>query len=112
VTIVTHLCYTRRTMKTLSVRDFRTRPAQARQLIGKEGQAVLASNGKPFALMLSVTEDTLDGTLAAVRRARALQAMEALQKRSVEQGRSGMTLSQINRVVNEVRRRRTASRHG
>jgi hypothetical protein len=101
-------------MKTLSVRDFRTHPAQARQLIGKEGQAVLASNGKPFALMLSVNEDTLDGTLIALRRARALQSMEALQKRSVELGKSRMTRAQINRVVSDVRRRRrrSASRHG
>lgn len=103
-------------MKTLSVRDFRTRPAQARRLIDKEGQAVLASNGKPFALVLSVNEDTLDGAIAAVRRARALQAMEALQKGSMEQGKSRMTLAGINRVVSDVRRRRqgrrAASRHG
>ncbi|MGH9369110.1 MAG: type II toxin-antitoxin system Phd/YefM family antitoxin [Thermoanaerobaculia bacterium] len=101
-------------MKTLSVRDFRTRPAQARRLIGKEGQAVLASNGKPFALVLSVTEDTLDGTVVAVRRARALQAMEALQRRSLEQGKSRMTLAEINRIVNDARRRRrrAASRRG
>lgn len=93
-------------MKILSVRDFRTRPAQARRLIGKEGQAVLASNGRPFALVLSVTEDTLDGTVVAVRRARALQAMEALQKRSLEKGKSRTTLGEINRIVDEVRRRR------
>ncbi len=101
-------------MKTLSVRDFRTRPAKARQLIGKEGQAVLASNGKPFALVLSVNEDTLDGTLVALRRARALQSMEALQKRSVELGKSRMSPAQINRVVTDVRRRRRrgASRRG
>jgi hypothetical protein len=93
-------------MKTLSVRDFRTGPAKARQLINEEGEALLALNGRPFALVLSVTADTLDGTLLAVRRARALQAMEALQKASVERGRSGMTLARINRVVDEVRRRR------
>ena len=93
-------------MKTISVRDFRTGPAKARQLINEEGEALLALNGRPFALVLSVTADTLDGTLSAVRRARALQAMEALQKRSVERGKSSMPLTTINRVVNEVRRRR------
>jgi len=100
-------------MRTLTVRDFRTRPALARQIIGREGQAVLTANGKPFALVLPVTEDTLDGTIAAVRRARALQAMEALQRRSTDRGKSRMTLTDINRVVDAVRRRRrTASRRG
>lgn len=101
-------------MKTISVRDFRTGPAQARQLIGKEGEAVLVSNGKPFAVVLSVSPDTLDGTLAAVRRARGLQAMEALQRGSVERRKNAMTLAQINQVVGRVRRRqrRTVARHG
>lgn len=100
-------------MKNFSVRDFRTRPAEARRLLGREGQAVLSANGKPFALMLSVSEDTLEETVSALRRARALQAMEAMQKRSADRGSDRMPLAEINRIVRDVRRRRGArSRNG
>jgi hypothetical protein len=96
-------------MKSLSVRDFRTRPAQARQILSREREAILSSNGKPFALVLSVTEDTLDETVAAVRRARAFQAMDAMQKRSAELGNDRLSLAEINRIVATTRRRRRSA---
>ncbi len=71
--------------------------------MGKEGRVVVSANGKPFALMLSITEDSLDGTLSTLRRAAALQAVDALQRRSVETGVSKMKLKEINRAIKAAR---------
>ena len=50
-------------MKTLTIRDFRTRPRQAQKALADEGEALLTSNGRPVALMLRVDSDSLDQTM-------------------------------------------------
>ena len=105
MTIVTHLRYTP-LVKTITIRDLRGRPAEVRKLIEREGIAALSANGKPVALMLSVTEDTLETTVSSLRRARALQAMEAMQRTAASRRTQGMPLKEINRIIGAVRKRR------
>lgn len=105
VTIVTPKRYTP-CVKTITIRDLRGRPAAVRRLIQREGIAALSANGKPVALMLSVTEDTIEPTLSSIRRARALQAMEAMQRAAVHRRIQRMPLKEINRIIGAARKER------
>jgi len=44
----------------------------------KDQEMVVTNNGKPVALLTTLNDTDLEGTLRAVRRARALQALAAL----------------------------------
>lgn len=99
-------------MKTLTIRDFRTRPRQAQKTLASEGEAVLTSNGRPVALMLRVSGETLDETVETVRRARAMQALRELRRNAKARGLDRMSPKDINALIRKVRRvrARTASR--
>ncbi len=93
-------------MKTLTIRDFRTRPRQARRAIAAEGEALLTSNGRPVALMLSVDSDSLDQTMETVRRARALQAVKKMRADAKSRGLDGLSFKQIDAMIAKSRKAR------
>ena len=59
-------------MKTVTIRDFRTRPKHVQDALKQERQAVLTANGRPVALMIAVDAGTVDQTLETLRCARGL----------------------------------------
>ena len=93
-------------MKTLTIRDFRTRPREAQKTIATEGEALLTSNGRPVALMLGVDGDSLEESLETVRRARALQALRKIRKRSRVRGLDKLGMKQIDAIIAKTRRAR------
>jgi antitoxin (DNA-binding transcriptional repressor) of toxin-antitoxin stability system len=97
-------------MKTLTIRDFRTRPRQAQKTLALEGEAILTSNGRPVALMVGVDSDSLDEALEVLRRARGLQALRLVRgaARSGEVDRLGVRKIEalIRKTRSENRRRR------
>lgn len=101
-------------MKTVTIRDLRSQPRQVREDLAKAQEAVLTANGKPVALMLSVDSGSLDETLETIRRARALQTVAAIRKRSKATGRDGLSMKEIDAEVQAVRkaRRRKAKKTG
>src|SRR5690242_12495458 len=56
-------------MKTVTIRDFRSRPRAVRQALSGEREAILTANGQPIALLVPVDAETIDETAAAIRRA-------------------------------------------
>lgn len=50
-------------MKTITIRDLRTRPRQVRESLAREREALLTSNGRPVAVLLPVNAGTVDETL-------------------------------------------------
>jgi len=93
-------------VKFVTVRDLRGRPRQVWKKLAEEQELVLTSNGKPIALLSSVTEDSLERDLAALRRARALAAVKAIQAESARRFPKGLSLAVINREIAAVRRKR------
>ncbi len=93
-------------MRFISVRDLNTKPKEIWSKIKKE-EVVITSNGKPIALLSGVTEENLEKTVRAIRRSRALIALEEMQKRSIELGLDKLTDSQI---VSEIRAARKSRR--
>lgn len=93
-------------MKFVTIRDFRSRSAMIQKELPLEKELVLTSNGKPVAIISSVTENDMEEALGAIRRARAALAMNLIQRESAKKGRGRMTLSEINAEIKETRKRR------
>lgn len=105
VTIVTHLVLLK-SMKTVTIRDFRSKPKQVREDLAKLDEALLTANGKPVALMLPVDAGTLEDTLDYVRRAKALQALSEIREDALEYGRDRITMEEIDQEIQAVRQER------
>lgn len=93
-------------MKFITVRDLRGRSGQVWNSLARERELILTSNGKPIAILSAVSEETLEDSLRAVRRARAIAAIERMQSRSVAAGRDKMSLDQINAEIRATRKSR------
>lgn len=93
-------------MRFISVRDLRSKSAQVWGQLKDEKELVITSNGKPIAILSAVQEDRLEETLAAIRRARAMAAVDAIQQHALKMGLDTMTLEEINTIIKEVRRER------
>ena len=92
-------------MRFVSVRDLNTKPKEVWSKVRDE-EVVITSNGKPIALLSGVTEKTLENTIRAMRRSRALLALEEMQKKSIETGLDKWTKSQIEGEIKAVRKGR------
>jgi antitoxin (DNA-binding transcriptional repressor) of toxin-antitoxin stability system len=93
-------------MKFVSVRDFRSKSGKVFNDLAREKDFLLTSNGKPIALVSAVSEEDVEGSIAALRQARAIMAVEKMQSRSVTKGTSKLTLKEINAEIAAVRKGR------
>lgn len=93
-------------MKFISVRDLRGRSGQVWNELAHERELVLTSNGKPIAILSAVSEGTLEDSLAAIRRARAVAAVEKVQSRSIATGMDTLSLDTINEEIRAARKTR------
>ncbi len=95
-------------MKTVTIRDFRTRPKQVREALKQEREAVLTANGRPVALMIPVDAGTVDQTLETLRRARGLEALRALRRESRERGTDKLSKADVDRIIKKTRQARSS----
>ena len=91
-------------MKFITVRDFRTTPAQIWKDLPGEQEIVITNNGKPIALLTPLSDTDIEDTVTAVRRARAATALKQIRDLSVNQGLSEMTMEEIDREIQEYRK--------
>ena len=94
-------------MQFISVRDLRGRSAQIWKQLAKAGEMVVTSNGKPIAILSATSGQTLEESMASIRTARAVTAVEAMQIKSVKTGRDRMSLDEINTEIQAVRKARS-----
>jgi antitoxin (DNA-binding transcriptional repressor) of toxin-antitoxin stability system len=92
-------------MKFVTVRDFRSKPAQVWKDLNKEHEMIVTLNGKPVALMTPITEKDIGNTLSIFRRAKAIDAVNAMQFKSMELGNDKIDLDEINKEINKARRK-------
>jgi len=93
-------------MRFVSVRELRARSAEVWRRLAKDGDMVVTSNGKPVAILSGVSQENLEESLSAIRRARAITAVQAMQRRSVETGASCMTKAEIQDEIDAARKGR------
>jgi len=91
-------------MQFVTVRDFRTSSANIWKTLQKEQELVITNNGKPIALLMPLSDKTLEETISAVRRARAINAVKIIQQQSIENGTDKMSLEDINVVIKRARK--------
>lgn len=97
-------------MKTITIRDLRTRPRQARETLRGGQEALLTANGKPVALMVPVSGESLDDTLIAWRRAKAQMALAAIRAQARDSGADRLSVRELDKVVAAARRVRRRER--
>jgi antitoxin (DNA-binding transcriptional repressor) of toxin-antitoxin stability system len=93
-------------MKFITVRDLRGRSGQVWNKLAREREVILTSNGKPIAILSAVSEDTLEESLKVVRRARAVAAVEQLQRQSVKACTDKLSPDDIAAEIRAVRKAR------
>lgn len=94
-------------MRFVSVRDLRNTPAKVWATLGS-GDLVLTNNGEPFAIITKVEAGDLEGTLAALRRARAQQAVSELRAAAATNGTANMSDAEIEAEIRKARRARAS----
>ena len=93
-------------MKFITVRELRGRSGQVWNKLARERDVILTSNGKPIAILSAVSEETLEESLSAVRRARAVAAVEKLQRQSVQASTDKLSSAEIAAEIRAVRKAR------
>jgi prevent-host-death family protein len=89
----------------ISIRDLETKLEDI-LMKTKDEEIIVTSHGKPIAILPGVTEENLGKKLQAIRRSRALVALEEMQKKSLELGLDKFTDSQIEAEIQAVRKGR------
>ena len=93
-------------MQFISVRDLRSKSAQVWKDLAEKQELVITSHGKPVAILSAVSENRLEESLVAIRRARAMAAVDTMQQRALKMGLDTMTLKEINAEIAAVRKSR------
>lgn len=93
-------------MQFLTVRDLRNNSAQILNHLNPSDDLVLTSNGKPIAILSSVTEKSLEPTWKALKQAKVLAALGRLQNVSLMNETSEISESEIRKEIKAVRKSR------
>ena len=93
-------------MKFVSVRDLRNKSGQLWKELPGEREMVITNNGRPIAILATISESNLEESLAAFRQARAVEAVASLQRRSIEQGTDKISMDEIDAEIKAVRKKR------
>ncbi len=94
-------------MQFISVRDLRLRSGEIWQQLKEEGEMVVTSNGRPVAVLSSADEHDLDEYMTALRRVRAMLAVNKMQEQSLQEGLDHYSMEEIEAEIKAVRERRS-----
>lgn len=90
-------------MKFITVRDFRTSPAQIWKQLPVEQELIITNNGKPIALLTPLSDANLEDTLKTIRKAKATSAIQKMQEISLSKGNNLLTENDIQNEINKTR---------
>ncbi len=93
-------------MRFVSVRELRGRSAEVLRGLSEEPDVVVTSNGKPVAILSAVSDVGLEESLSALRRARAIAAVEAMQSQSLAAGKHRLGRAAVQEEIAAVRKER------
>lgn len=90
-------------MRFISVREFRGSSGDVLKELLSEQELVITSNGKPIAIVSAVSEEKLEDALRAIRRARAMAAVQVMQRHSAK---SGLATEDVSEEIGAARSER------
>lgn len=93
-------------MQFVTVRELRSHSADLWKRLAVEPDMVITSNGKPVAILSAVSPDGLEESLTALRRTRAVAAVDAMQRQSVVANKQGTSQAVIQTEIQAYRKGR------
>jgi len=93
-------------MRFVTVRELRNQSADVWRKLADESEMVVTSNGKPIAILSAVSAENLEQSLAAMRRARASTAVDAMQRQSVAAGTHRLSRAEVQAEIAAARKGR------
>ncbi len=91
-------------MRFTFVRDIRSNPKKVWNFLDKDGEVVLTSHGKPFAVMFPLQEEDLKEVLRSIRFAIAKVAVSRMRRFSEEKGIDKLSMEEIEEEICSVRK--------
>ena len=95
-------------MQFMTIRDLRGKSGEIQKRLPEEKEMVLTSNGKHIGILISTSPDRMEESLSMIRRLQAMEAVNRMQRRSVEAGTDRMSLKEINEEIAGARKERRA----
>jgi hypothetical protein len=93
-------------MRYITMQALRGDQAEIRRKLSKDRDLIVTLRGKPIAILTAVSEEDLDASLAAIRRARGLAAMKSMHETSRRLGTNRMSMKEIDAEIATARRAR------
>lgn len=95
-------------MRLISDRDLRNTPGKVRDALA-QGDVVVTRRGKPYALMLPITDpDQLEEALLLASRIRAQLALSRIRAKGAASGLDQLGMEEIDAEIRAMRRERRA----
>ena len=91
-------------MNFYGIRELSNNTKNVMTSVNQNGSAVITDNGKPAALMISISEENFEATLDAIRQMRARQAVDALRKQARMNFPEGMSMDEIDAEIDAARK--------
>jgi hypothetical protein len=93
-------------MRSVAVREFRVNSGRVWRLLKKSGRMVVASRGKPIALLTDLHNSTMDQELRIDAFARGAVALSKLREHAHKQGLAHLGQTEIEAEIKKSRKRR------
>jgi len=89
-----------------SVRDLNSSSKEVWQSLSDNGELVITNNGRPTAIMINVDGADLEETLAAIRQANTMKAVNRMRLAAQRSGASRLSDEDIQAEIDAVREER------
>jgi len=94
-------------MQFVPYRTLRNEPAALRKKLENEGDLIVTVDGKPFALMINLSEsEDMQDILLMVSRLKAQMAVRSIRSQARKDGLDKMNLKDINALIKKTRAER------
>lgn len=94
-------------MEFVPYRLLRNEPTALRKKLEDKGELVVTVDGKPFAIMINLSEsENMDDILLMVSRLRAQMAARAIRSQARRNGLDKLTDEQIDEIIDKTRKER------
>lgn len=91
-------------MEFIPYRILRNEPSALRKKLEDEGEVVITLDGKPFAVMIDLSEnESMDDILLMISRLRAQMAVRAIRSQARRDGLDKMNDEQIDEIIQKTR---------
>ncbi len=95
-------------MDFVTTKDLRAQSGAVWKKLEAGKDIVVTRNGKPFALLVHSSAESLEAMLRAIRAERFMATVRRIQQQSVARGTDKMTMKEINAEIAEARKERAA----